>query len=194
MNYDAYIFDQDGTIYLGEQTLPGAAETIAALRAAGKRTIFLSNNPTKTREQYALKLSHMGIATPLEDIVNSSFVLVQWLLHLLQHGAAGQELRQHLVQLPHRVGLVEAEGLLCAFGPVTEAVPDLALQILVPAEQQSAWRIACDEYAHRLRLREAGQVKEIAVEAVRVVGVTIPQPLWRGRDHRNAALHLLRQP
>ena len=80
MNYDAYIFDQDGTIYLGAQPLPGAAETIAALRAAGKRTIFLSNNPTKTREQYALKLSHMGIVTPLDDIVNSSFVLVQWLL------------------------------------------------------------------------------------------------------------------
>lgn len=78
--YDAYIFDQDGTIYLGEQPLPGAAETIAALRAAGKRTIFLSNNPTKTREQYATKLTHLGIPTPVEDIVNSSFVLVQWLL------------------------------------------------------------------------------------------------------------------
>ena len=78
--YDAYIFDQDGTIYLGEQPLPGAAETIAALRAAGKRTIFLSNNPTKTREQYAAKLTRLGIPTPIEDIVNSSFVLVQWLL------------------------------------------------------------------------------------------------------------------
>ena len=64
--YDAYIFDQDGTIYLGEQPLPGAAETIAALRAAGKRTIFLSNNPTKTREQYAAKLTRLGIPTPIE--------------------------------------------------------------------------------------------------------------------------------
>ncbi|HEU5101237.1 MAG TPA: HAD-IIA family hydrolase [Roseiflexaceae bacterium] len=82
MSYDAYIFDQDGTIYLGEQPLPGAAETIAALRSAGKRTIFLSNNPTKTREQYAAKLSHMGIVTPVDDIVNSSFVLVQWLLRV----------------------------------------------------------------------------------------------------------------
>jgi len=79
-NYDAYIFDQDGTIYLGEQLLPGAVETIASLRAAGKRTIFLSNNPTKTRNQYATKLSKMGIPTPVEDIVNSSYVLVQWLL------------------------------------------------------------------------------------------------------------------
>jgi len=78
--YSAYIFDQDGTIYLGDQLLPGAAATIAALRAAGKRTLFLSNNPTKTREQYAQKLSKMGIPTPIEDIVNSSYVMVQWLL------------------------------------------------------------------------------------------------------------------
>src|SRR3954465_7008138 len=78
--YDAYVFDLDGTIYLGDTLLPGAAETIAALRAAGRRTIFLSNNPTKTREQYAVKLSQMGIATPADDIVNSSFVMVQWLL------------------------------------------------------------------------------------------------------------------
>lgn len=78
--YDAYIFDLDGTIYLGDQLLPGAVATVAGLRAAGKRTIFLSNNPTKTREQYAEKLSKLGIPTPLGDIVNSSFVMVQWLL------------------------------------------------------------------------------------------------------------------
>ncbi|HEU5013573.1 MAG TPA: HAD-IIA family hydrolase [Roseiflexaceae bacterium] len=77
--YNAYIFDQDGTIYLGDDVLPGAAETVAALRKAGRRTIFLSNNPTKTREQYAAKLTHMGIPTPVEDIVNSSFVMAQWL-------------------------------------------------------------------------------------------------------------------
>lgn len=79
--YDAYIFDQDGTIYLGGEVLPGAAETVAALRAQGKRTIFLSNNPTKTREQYAAKLSGMGIPTTVDDIMHSSYVLVQWLLH-----------------------------------------------------------------------------------------------------------------
>ena len=44
--YDAYFFDLDGTIFLGEALLPGAAETIAALRGAGRRVIFLSNNPT----------------------------------------------------------------------------------------------------------------------------------------------------
>src|SRR5437763_8007130 len=79
--YSAYLFDLDGTIYLGDSLLPGAAETITALRKAGRRTIFLSNNPTKTRSQYATKLTHMGIPTPIDDIVTSSFVMVRWLLN-----------------------------------------------------------------------------------------------------------------
>jgi NagD protein len=78
--YDGYIFDLDGTVYLGDQALPGAVETIGALRAAGHRTVFLSNNPTKTRAQYAARLTQMGLPTTAEEVVNSSFVLVQWLL------------------------------------------------------------------------------------------------------------------
>src|SRR4051794_29929869 len=77
--YSAYLFDLDGTIYLGDTVLPGAAETVAALRAAGRRTIFLSNNPTRTRQEYAAKLTRFSIPTPVDDIVNSSFVLAQWL-------------------------------------------------------------------------------------------------------------------
>ncbi|BCY18211.1 acid sugar phosphatase [Leptolinea sp. HRD-7] len=79
MKYKACIFDQDGTIYLGNSLISGAAETIARLRAAGSRTIFLSNNPTKTREQYAEKLARLGIPTNVDDIVNSSYVMVEWL-------------------------------------------------------------------------------------------------------------------
>src|SRR6266566_6274997 len=79
--YSAYLFDLDGTIYLGDTLLPGAAETITVLRKAGRRTIFLSNNATKTRSQYATKLTQLGIPTPIDDIINSSFVMVQWLLN-----------------------------------------------------------------------------------------------------------------
>ena len=55
--YEAYIFDLDGTIYLGEELLPGARETVAALRSEGRRVAFLSNNPTRTRAQYAARLA-----------------------------------------------------------------------------------------------------------------------------------------
>ena len=78
--YDGYIFDLDGTIYLGELLLPGAPELLAALRAEGRQVAFLSNNPTKTREQYVTKLRGMGLQADLAEVVNSSHVLVQWLL------------------------------------------------------------------------------------------------------------------
>lgn len=78
--FEGYIFDLDGTVYLGEHLLPGAGEAITQLRAAGRRVVFLSNNPTSTREQYAARLSAMGLPTDPSEIVNSSQVMVQWLL------------------------------------------------------------------------------------------------------------------
>lgn len=77
--YNAYIFDLDGTVYLGDALLPGAGEAIRELRARGKRTVFLSNNPTHTRAEYADKLTRLGLPTRTDDIINSSFVLVNFL-------------------------------------------------------------------------------------------------------------------
>jgi HAD superfamily hydrolase (TIGR01450 family) len=79
-SFDGYIFDLDGTVYLGETLLPGAAEAITRLRAAGRRVVFLSNNPTHTREQYAARLARLGLPTPAHEIINSAQVMVQWLL------------------------------------------------------------------------------------------------------------------
>lgn len=77
--YEAYIFDLDGTVYLGDAFLPTAQETLQQLRALGKRTVFLSNNPTRTREAYADKLTRLGLPSSPEDVINSSFVMVQFL-------------------------------------------------------------------------------------------------------------------
>jgi NagD protein len=77
--FSGYIFDLDGTVYLGEALLPKAGETLAALRARGLRTIFISNNPTHTREEYANKLTRLGLPTPIEDILTSTLVMVDFL-------------------------------------------------------------------------------------------------------------------
>jgi len=81
--YDAYIFDLDGTVYLGDALLPNAHRAITTIRAAGKRTVFLSNNPTHTRYAYSAKLTRLGLPTPPEDIINSSVVMVDFLRHTL---------------------------------------------------------------------------------------------------------------
>jgi len=77
--YDGYIFDLDGTIYLGENLIPGADRVVAELRAAGKGVVFLSNKPIQTRYDYAAKLTRLGIPTDVSRVINSSFVLAQYL-------------------------------------------------------------------------------------------------------------------
>lgn len=77
--YRGYALDLDGTVYLGDRLLPGADRVVGALRGAGARVVFLSNNPLYTREEYAAKLTRLGIPTAPEDVINSSLVLVQYL-------------------------------------------------------------------------------------------------------------------
>jgi len=77
--FAGYAFDLDGTVYLGDRLLPGADRTIAAVRVAGRRVVFISNNPLRTRAQYAAKLTALGIPAADDDVVNSSSVLVEHL-------------------------------------------------------------------------------------------------------------------
>ena len=77
--FAGYLFDLDGTVYLGEALLPTARETLATLRKRGSRTVFISNNPTHTRNDYAVRLTHLGVPTPVEDILTSGWVLVDFL-------------------------------------------------------------------------------------------------------------------
>ena len=77
--YRGWLLDLDGTVYLGEQLIPGAAVAIAALREAGRRVAFLSNKPLQTRDDYAAKLSRLGVPATADDVINSSLVLARHL-------------------------------------------------------------------------------------------------------------------
>lgn len=74
-----WLFDLDGTVYRGEALIPGARETILALREAGRRVGFLSNKPLQTRADYAAKLTRLGIPTATDDVISASLVLVRHL-------------------------------------------------------------------------------------------------------------------
>jgi arabinose operon protein AraL len=77
-----WLLDLDGTVYLGGALIPGAAEAVAALRAAGRRVAFLTNKPLETRAAYARKLSRLGVPAAADDVVNSSVVLARHLQRL----------------------------------------------------------------------------------------------------------------
>jgi HAD superfamily hydrolase (TIGR01450 family) len=77
-----WLFDLDGTVYLGERLIPGADRVIAALRRDGRRVVFLSNKPLYTRADYAEKLTRLGIPTTADEVINSSIVLARHLATL----------------------------------------------------------------------------------------------------------------
>lgn len=77
---DGYIFDLDGTIYLGDQLLPGALHTVQTLRAQGRKVLFLSNNPTRAIDAYVRKLDGLGLEVTPSEILTPVETVVRWLL------------------------------------------------------------------------------------------------------------------
>jgi HAD superfamily hydrolase (TIGR01450 family) len=78
--YKGYVFDLDGTIYLGDELLPGARRLVLKLRELDRRVVFLSNNPTKDPGMYAEKLTKLGLETLAGEIVNPVVTMTRWLL------------------------------------------------------------------------------------------------------------------
>lgn len=77
--HQAYVFDMDGTIYLGDHLLPGAARMINELRRRNIPVRFLSNNPTKDPDQYVTKLARLGLPTDVKDVANTIVTTTRWL-------------------------------------------------------------------------------------------------------------------
>ena len=77
--FGGYVFDLDGTLYLGDHLLPGAAETVAAVRDGGARVAFLTNKPLETPATYAAKLTDLGIPATAHEVVSSTDALLRYL-------------------------------------------------------------------------------------------------------------------
>jgi arabinose operon protein AraL len=78
--FGGYIFDLDGTIYLGDELLPGAADLISRLRHLQTPILFLSNNPTRSRDAYVEKLERFGIEVAPHEVLNTVDTMTSWLL------------------------------------------------------------------------------------------------------------------
>jgi HAD superfamily hydrolase (TIGR01450 family) len=68
-SYDQFILDLDGCVWIGPDPIPGSIEAIAALREAGKRVAFVTNNSRDSGEAYVRKLWGMGVQASLMDVV-----------------------------------------------------------------------------------------------------------------------------
>ncbi|MDR1835375.1 MAG: HAD family hydrolase, partial [Fusobacteriaceae bacterium] len=66
-----FLLDMDGTIYLGNEMIPGADKFLEALTAHGVRYIFLTNNSSKSKVVYLEKLRKMKLPATIDNIFTS---------------------------------------------------------------------------------------------------------------------------
>jgi HAD superfamily hydrolase (TIGR01450 family) len=76
-DFDGLLIDLDGVVWIGREPVPGAPETLRALLDAGKRIVFVTNNPGKPPAAYAERLGSMGVEVGEERIVTAGMVVAR---------------------------------------------------------------------------------------------------------------------
>ncbi|KAF7204703.1 glycerol-3-phosphate phosphatase [Nothobranchius furzeri] len=98
---DSVLFDCDGVIWRGDQSIPGAPQVINLLKEHGKKVFFVTNNSSKTRKMYADKMTSLGFGVREEEVFGTAYCCAMYLktvcklegkVYLLGSNAMEQEL------------------------------------------------------------------------------------------------------
>lgn len=101
-NIQLFLFDMDGTLYLGDRLYDFTKELLATITESGKKYLFMTNNSSKSVEDYVKKLAKLGIEATREDFMTSSQATAYYLhkhhegqrLYVCGTQSLKQELRQ----------------------------------------------------------------------------------------------------
>lgn len=78
-NKNLYLFDIDGTLLLGDKVIDGCKEIIEEINKQGKKYIFVTNNSTKTAQEYVEKFGNIGIETKEENFITALTATISYL-------------------------------------------------------------------------------------------------------------------
>jgi glycerol-1-phosphatase len=73
-HFEGFLIDLDGVVWIGREPVPGAPEALRSLLAAGKRLVFVTNNPARPPAAYAERLAELGVEVGAERIVTAGMV------------------------------------------------------------------------------------------------------------------------
>ncbi|HOO31777.1 MAG TPA: HAD-IIA family hydrolase [Thermotogota bacterium] len=76
---ELFLFDMDGTVYLDNEPIDGSIEFIKKITKNGKKVFFFTNNSSKSRNDYVLKLKMMGLNVKKEDVITSNQVAAHYI-------------------------------------------------------------------------------------------------------------------
>src|SRR3989442_5375303 len=120
--FDGFLIDLDGVVWRGDQPIEGAADTIAALRDAGKRVVFLTNNASLSPRENAAKLMRHRIPTQPGDVISSAHAIVDY---LKRHLRLSRGDRIHVCGTTGLAAVLRGAGLV----PTSETTDVLAVVV-----------------------------------------------------------------
>ncbi len=120
---ECFLFDMDGTLYLGNDRLDGAKELIDLLRAQGKKVLYITNNSSRVPSQYVEKLAKMDISATVDDFFTSADAIV----YLLNKTSPGAKI--YVVGTPGFENFMEDRGFKLVRGYETD--PDKRPEFVV---------------------------------------------------------------
>ena len=74
-----FLFDMDGTLYLGDRLFPFTAPLLDALREQGKKYLFFTNNSSRSGEAYVEKMQRLGVQAERGDFLTSVDATIAYL-------------------------------------------------------------------------------------------------------------------
>jgi glycerol-1-phosphatase len=105
-DFDGFLIDLDGVVWIGREPVPGSPETLTALLAAGKRVVFVTNNPAKFPAEYAGRLRGFGVEVGEGKIVTAGMVAAR-----LAAAAAGPDGSAFVISRATLKEMVAAAGV-----------------------------------------------------------------------------------
>lgn len=86
-DHDVLLADLDGTLYRGQEVVPGAVEAVSAAARRGVRTVYITNNASRRPADVAAHLVELGFPASTDDVVTSSQAAAAMLAEQLPPGA-----------------------------------------------------------------------------------------------------------
>jgi HAD superfamily hydrolase (TIGR01450 family) len=132
-----YIFDMDGTIYLGGRPFDFAKRFIKNLRASGRRVLFFTNNASHTSPFYLKKLERLGFEPGENEIMTSGDVTLEF----LKRHRAGKSV--YLVGTDELVEEYAAKGIKLVNGEADPRHADIVITSFDTSLTYEKLNIAC---------------------------------------------------
>jgi HAD superfamily hydrolase (TIGR01450 family) len=128
---ELFVLDMDGTFYLGDDILDGALDFLEAVKKAGKRYIFFTNNSSVSSDLYIEKLKRMNCHITPDMIMTSGDVMIRFIrsrypgksIYLL----GTPQLRESFVKAGINLFVSERDEKAAMSHAVCESIPDVVV-------------------------------------------------------------------